>query len=80
MQSHEDMYERPLVDCLAEDVSCALGTQKPEVDGLKPSMFWWVTKRSTVSMLLAEISRLMLGKILDRSLNLNLENKNKSEK
>jgi len=39
MLSHEDMYERPLVDCLAEDVSCALGTQKPEVDGLKPSIF-----------------------------------------
>jgi hypothetical protein len=39
MLSHEGMYGRPLVDCLAEDVSCALGTQKLEVDGLKPSMF-----------------------------------------
>lgn len=62
MLSHEDMYERPPVDCLAEDVSCALGTQKPEVDGLKSSMFQWVTKRSIVSMLFAKNSRLMFGR------------------
>ena len=60
MLSHEDMYERPLVDCLAEDVSCALETQKLEVDGLKPSM-----------NVACEKFEVGVGKISNRNLNRN---------